>query len=46
MSPFRLSNFPRSVLTDNAEMQKLPASYDFEFHELVTSGKLSERGLG
>ena len=46
MSPVRLPNFPKSALTDNAEMQKLPVSYDFEFHELVTSGKLSERGLG
>ncbi|MCH7625808.1 MAG: hypothetical protein IIC83_07780 [Chloroflexi bacterium] len=46
MSPVRLPGFPKSVLTDNAEMQKLLTSYDLEFYELVTPDKLSERGLG
>ena len=46
MSPFCLPNVPKSVLTDNAEMQKLLTSYDLEFYELVTPDKLSERGLG
>ena len=46
MSPVRLPGFPQSVLTDNAEMQKLLTSYDLEFYELVTPEKLSERGLG
>ncbi len=42
----RLSSVQKSVLTDNAEMQKLLTSYDLEFYELVTPEKLSERGLG
>ena len=46
IEPNRLSSVPKSVLTDNAEMQKLLTSYDLEFYELVTPDKLSERGLG
>ncbi|MCH7625810.1 MAG: hypothetical protein IIC83_07790 [Chloroflexi bacterium] len=46
IEPNRLPSVPKSVLTDNAEMQKLLTSYDLEFYELVTPDKLSERGLG
>ena len=46
IEPNRLPSVPKSVLTDNAEMQKLLTSYDLEFYELVTPEKLSERGLG
>ena len=46
IEPNRLSSVPKSVLTDNAEMQKLLTSYDLEFYEMITPEKLSERGLG
>ena len=46
IEPNSLPSVPKSVLTDNAEMQKLLTSYDLEFYELVTPAKLSERGLG
>ena len=46
IEPNRLPSVPKSVMTDNAEMQKLLTSYDLEFYELVTPDKLSERGLG
>ena len=45
IEPNRLPSVPQSVLTDNAEMQKLLTSYDLEFYALVTPNKLSERGL-
>ncbi len=45
IEPNRLPSVPKSVLTDNAEMQNLLTSYDLEFYELVTPDKLSERGL-
>lgn len=46
IEPNHLPSVPKSVFTDNAEMQKLLTSFELEFYELVTPDKLSERDLG
>ncbi len=39
------SKVPPAVRTLNAEMQAMLNSYEIEFYEMVTSEKLSERGI-
>jgi len=45
IEPSRRSEIPESVYTDDAKMRPLITSYDLEFYELVTPGKLSDRGF-
>ena len=45
IEPSLRSEIPESVYTDDAKMRPLITSYDLEFYELVTPGKLGDRGF-
>ncbi len=45
IEPNWVSNVPASVRDDNAKLQSLILEYLIEFYEVVTDGKMKERGL-